>query len=112
MNRHKVKTSILIWYLMASLFAVIGCEGMDSLNRSGPGQPYSWLTDEEKAADARRPVIITDSDDNYWKTEWEIEKLRRLEEQQRLDTARINENTRQMLLKSKIQRELQKRPKR
>jgi hypothetical protein len=40
------------------------------------------------------------------------EKLRRLEEQQRLDTARINENTRQMLLKSKIQRELQKRPKR
>jgi len=106
MNRQKVKTSVLVCYLMALLFAAAGCEGIDSLNRAGPGQPYSWLTDEEKAADARRPVVIIDSDDGYWKMEWEKEKLRRLEEQQRLDTVRINEHTRRMLKRMELERKL------
>jgi hypothetical protein len=49
MNRHKVKTSIVVCYLMALLFAAAGCEGIDSLNESPPGQPYSWLTPKERA---------------------------------------------------------------
>jgi hypothetical protein len=48
MNRQKVKASVSVCYLMALLFAAAGCEGIDSLNESPPGQPYSWLTPEER----------------------------------------------------------------
>lgn len=84
----------------------LGCEGLDSLNEAGPGKPYSWLTDEEKAADARRPKIIIDSDDGYWRMEHEMEKLRRLERQEALEAARIREHTRLMLKRMELERKL------
>lgn len=87
-----------------------GCEGIqeeiNALNMAGPGQPYSWLTDEERAAQQRRPVIIIDSDDSYWRMEHEMEKLRRLGQQEALSGARIREHTRRMLKRMELERKL------
>lgn len=108
MKMKKNRMAIVLCCLI--VFFSAGCaemqEAVDSLNRAGPGQPYSWLTDEERAADARRPKIVIDSDDSYWQMEHEKEKLRRLEEEARLDTTRINNQTRKMLYEMELQRKL------
>ena len=44
-------------------------------------------------------------DDGYWRMEYEKEKLRRLEQQQRLESRAIREHTRKMLRKSAKLRE-------
>jgi len=94
MKVKKNSTAIVLCCLIVFLYA--GC-GADSLNMAGPGKPYSWLTDEERAADARRPRIVIDSDDGYWRMEHEMEKLRRIEREEALKGARIRAHTRQML---------------
>ena len=78
---------IIIVLCLLVLLLSVGCaemqRGVDSLNEAGPGKPYSWLTDEEKEAQLRRPKTTVDSDSEYWQTEREIEKLRRLNEELR-----------------------------
>jgi len=70
------------------LLVMLLCAGCgDSLNMAGPGKPYSWLTDEEKAADARKSSINVDLDDSYWKTEHEIEKLKSLNKELELENS-------------------------
>jgi len=61
---------------------------------------------KQREVEPERQVIIIDSDDSYWRTEHEIEKLKRLERQQALEAARIREHTRRMLKRMELERKL------
>lgn len=70
-------------------------------------QRQAWgTTAADREVEPERQVIIIDSDDSYWRTQYEIEKLKRLERQQALEAARIREHTRRMLQKMELERKL------
>lgn len=81
-----VNRTIIVLCLLVLLLSIDCAEmqrGVDNLNEAGPGKPYSWLTDQEREAQLKRQKTTVDSDSEYWQTEWEIEKLRRLNEKLR-----------------------------
>lgn len=52
------KTVIAVTACSLVLPFIFGCAGIDELNRASPGEPYSWLTDEERAAQQSSQVIV------------------------------------------------------
>lgn len=63
----------------------IACEG-DNLNMAGPGKPYSWLTDEERAAQQARPTVRVNVNYNDG-IKQSTEELRRLNKQLELENS-------------------------
>ncbi len=81
-----------------------GCEGINELNRAGPGQPYSWLTDEERAADAGRHHDFSDWEMGNMRLEWETEKLKSLNRQLELENSARIFRMQQELKRQELQR--------
>jgi len=79
------RTSIVSVLCLLVMLLCAGCG--DSLNMAGPGRSYSWLTDEEWEAEQRRPRTSADLNDDYWKTEHEIEKLKSLNKELELENS-------------------------
>jgi hypothetical protein len=115
MNRYKVKTGVFGCYLIAVFLT--GCEGIqegiNSLNESPPGQPYSWLTPEERtrqndpvASELRKMRSDMDWRESQRDFEKSIEDMKRFNEQQRLENIRLNNYIRQQLLKQQLQRQV------
>jgi hypothetical protein len=89
MRRHANKIAIAMCSL--ALPVMVGCAEVKSeLRKRIPGLAANKDKSDKK-------VIVIDVDDSYWQIEYEKEKLRMLEEQQRRQSARIREHIRSML---------------
>ena len=93
----KYRTGIAI-AACALAIPLAGCGDIDKLNRAGPGQPYSWLTDEERAAQQASPTIRVNVNNGGIKQS--TEELRMLNRQLELEnSARIRRM--QLMLKQR-----------
>ena len=81
------------------LFLFVGCDSIAEGLAEGGKSLKEYNPPEHHRIDV-------DGDDSYWRMEWEKEKLRRLEEQQRLEGARIRAHTQKMLKQMELERKL------
>jgi hypothetical protein len=102
MNRYLAKIVIARCLLGLSLSA--GCiYSQEEWDEFWGNEARKW----QEVADTKGnipPDTSSGFNDGYWQTEHEIEKLRRLEQQEALEGARIREHTRQMLRRMELEK--------